>query len=163
MLVCRAAAADVRCPGRGGQQPDGVGQRPLAGEDLVDPVFDGSLGDQVVDLDEAVLAEPVGAVGGPVLDGGVPRSVEVDDVPGRVRVESGPGSADGQDERVAAARLDPVDDVLPAGEGDATVEELGVHPAGGEVGADQVPHGHVPGEGQRGLLGRWPGRPATRR
>ena len=78
-------------------------------------VLDGSLRDQVVDLDETVLAEAMRAVGGLVLDGGVPRSVEVDDMPGPSEVEPGPGGTDRQDERVAVTGLEPVDDLLPGG------------------------------------------------
>jgi hypothetical protein len=34
------------------------------------------------------------------------------------------------------------------------VEEVGLNATGGEVGADRVPHGHVPGEDQRGVFGQ---------
>lgn len=53
-------------------------------------VLDGSLRDQVVDLDETVLAEAARANGGLVLDGGAPRSVEVDDMPGPSEVSPAP-------------------------------------------------------------------------
>jgi hypothetical protein len=69
----------------------------------------------VVDLDETVLAGTARANGGLVLDGGVPRSVEVDDMPGPGEVEPGPGGTDRQDERVAVTGLEPVDDFLPRG------------------------------------------------
>src|SRR5680860_352791 len=78
-----------------------LGQRHLAGAEhglreaalvlkqLPDPVLDGALGDEPVDLDCPHLADPVGAVGGLVLDSGVPPAVEVDDVVGTREVEAG--------------------------------------------------------------------------
>jgi hypothetical protein len=69
----------------------------------------------VVDLDETVLAEATRANGGLVFDGRVPRSVEVDDMPGPSEVEPGPSGTDRQDGRVAVTGLEPVDDLLPGG------------------------------------------------
>ena len=47
-------------------------------------------GDQLVDLDGAALADPVGPVGGLVLDRRVPPPVEMDDVGRGGEVEPGP-------------------------------------------------------------------------
>jgi uncharacterized protein (DUF433 family) len=51
-----------------------------------------------VDLDGAVLADAVGAVGGLVLDGGVPPAVEVEDVGGGGEVEADTAGLEGDDE-----------------------------------------------------------------
>jgi hypothetical protein len=51
-------------------------------------LFDGVGRDEAVDGDGTRLAHAVGAVGGLVLDGGIPPGVEVDDVVGRREVEA---------------------------------------------------------------------------
>ena len=55
---------------------------------LVDLFLDGSLHDELEDLDIISLAKPVGAVGRLVLDGRIPPRVEVDDHVGARKVES---------------------------------------------------------------------------
>src|SRR5690606_9227130 len=82
-------AADPRLTGA----DDGVGQLALALEQGGHAVLDRPLGDQPVHLHRAVLADAVGAVGGLVLDRGVPPAVVVDHVGGTGEVEPGPAGA----------------------------------------------------------------------
>ena len=100
-----------------------------------------------------VLADPVCAVGGLVLDGGVPGPVEVDHVAGPGQVQPGSGRADRRDEGDAVAGLEPVDDLLPLRGRGAAVQEFGGHASREQVGLDQVPHRHVSGEDQRCVPG----------
>ena len=90
-LLSSVSAASPRAEHR-------VGQRPLAGEQLGDPLLDRALGDQPVHLHRLGLADPVGAVGGLLLDGGVPPAVEVDDVVGAGQVEAGAAGLERQQE-----------------------------------------------------------------
>src|SRR5690606_41499011 len=55
---------------------------PILAQQLRDALLDGALGDDPVHLHRLGLADPVGAVGGLLLDGGVPPAVDVDDVVG---------------------------------------------------------------------------------
>ena len=75
-------------------------------EQLGDPLLDGALGDEPVHLHRPGLADPVGAVGGLVLDGGVPPAVEVDDVVGAGQVEAGAAGLERQQEDRGVAGLE---------------------------------------------------------
>ena len=55
----------------------------------IDPFFERAGGHEFVDQDIAFLADPVGAVGGLVFDGGIPPAVEMDDVAGGGESEAG--------------------------------------------------------------------------
>src|SRR5690606_20362140 len=98
------------------------------------------------------LADAVGAVGGLVLDGGVPPAVVVDDVVGAGQVEAGAGGFERQQEHRRPPVLEAADHLLAAGHGGAAVQELGVHAALVQVPGDQAGHGHVLGEDQHGAV-----------
>jgi hypothetical protein len=72
-----------------------VGEGPLAGVELEDLLLDGVLGDDAVDEDGALLADAVAAVGGLVLDGGVPPGVEQVHVIRGGEVQAGAAAAQG--------------------------------------------------------------------
>ena len=59
---------------------DGLGQGALGLQELGDPVFEGALADEAVDLHRSALADAVRPVAGLVLHGRVPPAVVVDDV-----------------------------------------------------------------------------------
>ena len=68
---------------------DGVGERFFFFEHGVNFFFDGALGEAFLHLDIFILTDTVCAVGGRSRDGGVPPSVEVEDVCGGREVEAG--------------------------------------------------------------------------
>lgn len=55
----------------------------------VDALFDGALADEFVDEDVLLLADAEGAIGGLIFDGGIPPTIEVDDVAGGGEIEAG--------------------------------------------------------------------------
>ena len=63
-----------------------------------------SLGHQPVDGHRPLLADAVGAVGGLVLDGGVPPGIHVDDVVGGGEVEPGAAGLEADQEEIAPPR-----------------------------------------------------------
>lgn len=69
---------------------------------VVDVLFDGVLGDELEDLDAAVLPDPVDSVGGLVFLGGVPPAVIVDDDGGDGEVDADAGGEEGGDKDFAA-------------------------------------------------------------
>ena len=69
----------------------------LAIDEGVDALLDGADADELVDDDVLFLADAEGAVGGLVLDGGVPPAVKMDHVVGAGEVEAGAARFDGED------------------------------------------------------------------
>lgn len=65
-----------------------VGQGAFGVVEAEDFLFDGVLGDEVIDGDLLLLADAVGAVGGLLFDGRIPPGVKVDDVVGPREVEA---------------------------------------------------------------------------
>ena len=99
----------------------------------------GAFADEVVGDDGAGLADAVGAVGGLVLDGGVPPTVVVDDVRGLGEGEAEGAGAEGENEESGA---------VITGEG----LDLGSALRGGE-GAVEEGDGAAEALGERGLKG----------
>ena len=91
-------------------------------------LLDRAAGDQPVHLDRLGLADPVGAVGGLLLDGRVPPAVDVDDVVGAGQVEPGAAGLERQQEdresRPVAGALEARDHRLALADGRAAVQEL---------------------------------------
>ena len=65
-----------------------VGEGTFGVVEAEDFLFDGVLGDEVIDGDLLLLADAVGAVGGLLFDGRIPPGVKVDDVVGPREVEA---------------------------------------------------------------------------
>jgi hypothetical protein len=93
-------------------------------------LFDGALRDQADDRDRTRLADPVGPIGGLILDGGVPPRVEVNDVIGGRQVEPRASGLQGDQEQVAFAALERLDGARPLVEGRGAVEVDDGDPAG---------------------------------
>src|SRR5450755_654061 len=128
-----------------------VSDRALVTQQLADVVLDRVLGDEVVHMDGLVAPDAVGKVGGLVFGGGVPVPVEVDHVVGAGEVETDAGGADGQDEALALAGLEPVHDLLAPGDRDAAVHDVGGRAPGAKVTSQEMRHGHVAGEDESRL------------
>ena len=86
----------------GGGRDDLVGEETFMTEEVVDAFLEGAFADEVVGDDGADLADAVGAVGGLVLDGGVPPAVVVDDVRGLGEGEAEGAGAEGENEESGA-------------------------------------------------------------
>src|SRR5712692_7890575 len=97
----------------------------------------------MVDVHRVVLPDPVCTVSGLVLNGGVPWPVEMNHVASAGQVQPGSSRADREDEGVAMAGLEPVDNLLPLRGRSAAVQEFGGHTSREQVGLDQMPHRHV--------------------
>ena len=125
----------------------GVRQRPLAVEQCRDPLLDRAPGDHPVHLDRLGLADPVGAVGGLLLDGRVPPAVDVDHVVGAGEVEAGAARLEAEQEDRHAlpvlGGLEPGDHRLALRHRGPAVEELVGHADAGEVLLDQPRHRDV--------------------
>ena len=67
-----------------------------------DAFLDAVLHDQAVDRHRTLLPDAVRAVGGLVLDGGVPPGIEVHDIVGGGQVQSGAAGAQADQEQVGA-------------------------------------------------------------
>ena len=113
----------------------------LHGDDLL---FDGAPGDEFVDEDGLVLADSMGAVGGLLLDGGIPPRIVVDDGVGGSEVQTGAAGLEGDKEQRNLAGLEPPDrrfavggGAVKADEGDAPFDDFGF---------DEVEHGGELGE-----------------
>ena len=122
-------------------------------EKVVDAFLEGAFADEVVGDDGAGLADAVGAVGGLVLDGGVPPAVVVDDVGGLGEGEAEGAGAEGEDEEagtvVAAEGLD-LGSALRGGES-AVKEGNGATEAFGEGGLKGCTDAGVLGEEEGGF------------
>lgn len=116
-------------------------------EETIDALLEGAFADEVVGDNGTRLANAVGAVGGLVLDGGVPPTVVVDDVGGLGEGEAEGAGAKGEDEeagaRVAGEGLD-LGAALRGGE--ATVKE-------GDGAAETFGEGGLEGGADAGVLG----------
>lgn len=116
-------------------------------EETIDALLEGAFADEVVGDNGTRLANAVGAVGGLVLDGGVPPAVVVDDVGGLGEGEAEGAGAKGEDEeagaRVAGEGLD-LGAALRGGE--ATVKE-------GDGAAETFGEGGLEGGADAGVLG----------
>ena len=116
----------------------GVGEGALAGEQLGDLLLDGAARDQPVHLHRPGLADPVGAVGGLLLDRGVPPAVEVDDVVGAGEVEPGAAGLEReQEDRRPSPCLEAAHHRLALADRGAAVQELVGH-AGARRGAPRA-------------------------
>ena len=113
----------------------------------------GAFADEVVGDDGAGLADAVGAVGGLVLDGGVPPAVVVDDVGGFGEGEAEGAGAEGEDEEAGAGVVGEGGDLGAAlGGGEGAVEEGdGAAEAFGEGGAEGGADAGVLGEEEGGF------------
>ena len=131
----------------GGGRDDLVGEETFMTEEVVDAFLEGAFADEVVGDDGAGLADAVGAVGGLVLDGGVPPTVVVDDVRGLGEGEAEGAGAEGENEeagaRVAGEGLD-LGATLRGGE--ATVKE-------GDGAAEALRERGLEGGADTGVLG----------
>lgn len=125
--------------GGGGGRDDLVGEEAFMTEEVVDAFLEGAFADEVVGDDGAGLADAVGAVGGLVLDGGVPPTVVVDDVRGLGEGEAEGAGAEGENEESGA---------VITGEG----LDLGSALRGGES-AVKEGNGATEAFGERGLEG----------
>ena len=101
-----------------------------------DAVLDGLARDEAVDGHGLDLADAVGAIGGLVLDGGVPPGVEEDDLGGGGEVEAGTAGLQGDEEDVGLAGLETVDLGAALGGGGAAVEVADAEALGLDEGAD---------------------------
>ena len=103
---------------------DLLGQLALRVEQLVDPLLERRRADEAVDEDVLVLAEPVGAVGRLLLDGGVPPAVEVEDVVRGGQVEAAPAGANRDHEHRRPVGVgERLDELVALSRGEAAVEE----------------------------------------
>lgn len=123
----------------GGGRDDLVGEETFMTEEVVDAFLEGAFADEVVGDDGAGLADAVGAVGGLVLDGGVPPTVVVDDVRGLGEGEAEGAGAEGENKESGA---------VITGEG----LDLGSALRGGES-AVKEGNGATEAFGERGLEG----------
>lgn len=125
--------------GGGGGRDDLVGEETFMTEEVVDAFLEGAFADEVVGDNGTRLANAVGAVGGLVLDGGVPPTVVVDDVGGLGEGEAEGAGAEGENEESGA---------VITGEG----LDLGSALRGGES-AVKEGNGATEAFGERGLEG----------
>src|SRR6185436_16107230 len=96
---------------------EAVGQLLLAALEREHALLDGAGGDELVDEDRAGLADPVSAVGGLSLGGGVPPGVVVDHGVGAGEVEAGTARLEADEEDLGPALLEGVDGALAVGGG----------------------------------------------
>ena len=117
----------------------------------------GAPGDHPVHLDRLGLADPVGAVGGLLLDGGVPPAVDVDHVVGAGEVEAGAAGLEREQEDRHARPWRPGTGATIAsrsGTGVPPCRNWWGTPVAREVLLEQPRHGDVLGEDQhRAVLG----------
>src|SRR5260221_4219550 len=82
------------------------GNRLLAFDQLVDPLFERARAHELVDLHALALADAEGPVCRLVLDGGVPPAIKVEDMAGARQIQSRAARLQGEaEERRAAPRL----------------------------------------------------------
>src|SRR5260221_3549933 len=83
------------------------GNRLLAFDQLVDPLFERARAHELVDLHALALADAEGPVCRLVLDGGVPPAIKVEDMAGARQIQSRAARLQGEDEERRAALLPP--------------------------------------------------------
>src|SRR5258707_12696364 len=74
------------------------GNRLLAFDQLVDPLFERARAHELVDLHALALADAEGPVCRLVLDGGVPPAIKVEDMAGARQIQSRAARLQGEDE-----------------------------------------------------------------
>src|SRR5260370_39251793 len=101
------------------------GNRLLAFDQLVDPLFERARAHELVDLHALALADAEGPVCRLVLDGGVPPAIKVEDMAGARQIQSRAARLQGEDEERQAALLllKPLDHAGALRAGDATMQE----------------------------------------
>ena len=127
------------------------GEGGLVLDHVVDAVFEGAAADEFVHHDAAGLADAEGAIGGLVLDGGVPPAVVVEDVRGAGEVEAEAAGFEREDEGLRdGGGLEVAHHGVARGAGDAAVEVGHVAAEGlAEVLREQVAHLGVLREDER--------------
>ena len=95
---------------------------PLAGDQVVDLLFERAGGDELAHLHVSMLADPERAVGGLVLDRRVPPAVEVDHVVRGSEVEAGAAGLQRHQEHRGPRRLEARHHLVPGVCGGAPVE-----------------------------------------